>query len=274
MMHAIAPAKLTLYLHVVGKRADGFHLLDSLVVFADFGDALSVEKSDVLSLEISGEWAAGLNANDNLVLRAARAMQSHFKVQQGAAFSLDKRIPVAAGLGGGSSDAATAMRMLNTLWEIHAPLETLAEIAAPLGADMTACIYQKPLRMQGIGEQINLLEMQDAPQGHLLLVNPRAEVLTAAVYQQCSFAQKREPSTLPDWRVAKSDLQAAAISICPHIEEILALLGQQTHCQVARLCGSGATCFGWFETADAALAAKATIAQARPDWWLQEAQLL
>lgn len=269
-----AHAKLTLYLHLLGKRAaDGYHLLDALVVFTDLADTLAVtETSGELNLRIHGEFASDIAAqppSSNLVLRAATLMQAHFNVRSGAALQLTKRIPVAAGLGGGSADAAAALRLLNRLWKINAPLDTLAPLAASLGSDVPACLYSQPLRMQGVGEIINPLAPQHHPNGTLLLINPRKSLLTRDVFAACRPPEPTQipAADLPDWQSARNDLEQAAIEICPDIAEILQWLSAQEGCKAARLCGSGATCFGWFEKATMAQHASERLAAQKPHWW-------
>lgn len=274
-MQALCPAKITLSLHITGRREDGYHLLDALVVFTEFGDLLSVEPADQLQLDITGEFAHGLNASDNLILQAARAMQEAFNVRKGAALALKKRLPVAAGLGGGSSDAAATMRLLNALWELHLPLEALMPIAQQLGADVPPCLLAQPLRMRGIGEQLEPLS--GAPCGHLLLVNPRQPLATPSVFNayQVADAAFSMPQADPlAFQQATNDLEAAACTLCPEIEAVLKCLNAQKNCRLARLCGSGATCFGWFDNAKDAMQAKAAIMHEKPHYWVQQTALL
>lgn len=278
-----AYAKLTLFLHVLGRRAeDGYHLLNALVVFADAYDTLHAEPADELSLKLEGAFASTLHAvppEHNVVLRAARLMQAHYGIKQGAAITLTKQLPVAAGIGGGSADAAAAMRLLNRLWGISAPLGELAPLAASLGADMTACLYSQPLRMQGIGEHIQLLppdEVTALQGGSVLLVNAGVPLLTADVYRAMRAPSPaiEAPQALPNWRAARNDLQPAAAAICAEIAPLLEALAVQQGCEVARLCGSGATCFGWFDSHEAAQAALAELSSRYPAWWIKQASIL
>src|SRR5437764_2550819 len=183
-----APAKVNLYLHVTGRRADGYHLLDSLIAFADVGDRLRAEPAESLSLVIDGPEAGDLAAvgDDNLVLRAARLLADRAGITAGAALHLDKHLPVAAGIGGGSSDAAAALLGLKRMWRISLEDDALCALGASLGADLPACLYRRAVWVGGIGER---LEPAGAlPEAGILLVNPRRTLPTAAV-----FAARRDP---------------------------------------------------------------------------------
>src|SRR5207302_5209491 len=171
-----APAKINLYLHVIGRRADGYHLLDSLIAFADIGDRLTAEPSTTLSLEIGGPEAASLTAagDDNLVLRAARLLADYTGTTLGAALHLEKNLPVAAGIGGGSSDAAAALRALVALWGASIAEEAIYRLGARLGADLAACLSGHAVWVGGIGERIR--PAADLPQAGILLANPRREL--------------------------------------------------------------------------------------------------
>jgi 4-diphosphocytidyl-2-C-methyl-D-erythritol kinase len=267
MFARFAPAKVNLFLHVTGKRADGYHVLDSLAVFPAVGDVVSAQAADELSLKISGRFGAVLRAEpDNLLLRAARALRPG----AGAALSLEKNLPVASGIGGGSADAAAALRLLATLWEIDAPLH---EIALGLGADVPVCVESVSARMGGIGEV--LCPAPRLPGFGMVLVNPGVAVPTPAVFRarQGGFSA---PAELPDgWENAAAmardlarttnDLQAAAIGLEPVIGEVLAVLEGLPGVLLARMSGSGATCLAIFATPAAATAAAEAIG--RPEWW-------
>lgn len=268
-----APAKVNLYLHVTGRRADGYHLLDSLVVFAGAGDVVEAGAADALGLELGGSGAGALEAEaDNLVLRAARALAAEAGFVPRARIRLTKELPVAAGLGGGSADAAATLRALQRLWGVTVVPGRLAQIAAALGADVPACIASAPCRMEGIGE---VLGPAPALPGYgLLLANPRVELATPAVFRARGSAFSAR-ACLPDgWTDAmamardlaalSNDLQAAAESLCPPVRETLAALRALPGCLLARMSGSGATCFALFarpeEATDAALRLPA-------HWW-------
>jgi len=268
-MQEAAPAKINLFLHVTGRRADGYHLLDSLAVFGPAMDSLHAEPAPGLSLALEGPFAEGLGAEpDNLVLRAARALGG-----QGAALRLAKNLPVASGIGGGSADAAAALRLLNRLHGLGLRPEALRALALPLGADVPVCVESRPMRMQGVGEV--MLPAPHLPAGvALLLVNPRIALATPAVFRarQGGFTPPAElPESWPsaaamaaDLARCTNDLEAAAISLCPPIAEVLAAIAAQRGCLLARMSGSGATCFGIF--ADAQAAHRAMVAMPRA-WW-------
>lgn len=264
-----APAKINLFLHVTGRRADGYHLLDSLAVFGPAMDRLYVDPAPALSLALEGPFAEGLSAEpDNLVLRAAQALGG-----QGAALRLEKNLPVASGIGGGSADAAAALRLLNRFHGLGLSTAALRELALPLGADVPVCVESRPMRMQGVGE-VMLPAPRLPPDVALLLVNPRLPLATPAVFRarQPGFSP---PAALPEaWHDAAhmaadlarcgNDLQAAAIGLCPPVAQVLAAIAAQPECLLARMSGSGATCFGIFTTSAAAHRA----AQAMPrSWW-------
>jgi 4-diphosphocytidyl-2-C-methyl-D-erythritol kinase len=263
-----APAKVNLCLHVTGRRADGYHLLDSLVVFAGVGDEVSAAPADGLSLALEGPEAGALAAEpDNLVLRAARALAAGRDL--GAALRLTKRLPVASGIGGGSSDAAAALRVLSRLWGVEADLPALA---LALGADVPVCLAREPAVMRGIGEA--LTPAPRLPRFGLLLANPRLAVETRAVFA-ARGAGFSAPIAYPEaWSDAaamardlaawRNDLEAPAMALCPAIAEVRAAIAAQPGCLLARMSGSGATCFGLFGDAPAAERAAAALPRA---WW-------
>lgn len=270
-----APAKINLCLHVTGQRADGYHLLDSLVVFCGVGDQIEARPSDGLSLTLSGPFAAGLPlGEDNLVLRAARAFGAD------AEFTLEKNLPPASGIGGGSADAAAAIRALQRLTGKPGPEP--AEILA-LGADLPVCLAGRPTRMRGIGEELS--PVPALPEAHLLLVNPRVEVPTPAVFR--SLARRDNPGLpdmLPEWPDCRTfadwlarqrnDLEAPALGIAPMIGTVLGDLRKLPGALLARMSGSGATCFALFESAELAEAGAVTIRAAHPDWWVAPCPVL
>jgi 4-diphosphocytidyl-2-C-methyl-D-erythritol kinase len=271
-----AAAKINLDLWVVGRRADGYHELDSLVVFAPPCDRLRFQADAPLTLAVTGPFAAALAGEpDNLVLRAARRLADRVGRAPEARITLDKRIPVAAGLGGGSADAAASLRGLNRLWRLGLSAADLAPLAAELGADVPVCLASRPARMQGIGETLEPID--GLPDLALLLVNPRRPVATAAVFAGLAGPFGPPPdlgpppgerSLLLAWLRARANhLEAPAGRLLPEIGEVLDALASQPGCALARMSGSGATCFGLFE--DPALApAAATLAKAHPEWWV------
>jgi 4-diphosphocytidyl-2-C-methyl-D-erythritol kinase len=271
-LHAFAAAKVNLYLHVIGRRADSYHLLDSLAVFPPVGDMLHAVLADRLSLTVSGPFGTGLaDEADNLVLRAARLLAGKAGMGRiGARLKLDKHLPVASGIGGGSADAAATLRLLCRLWGI-AP--DLADLALALGADVPVCLASKPARMGGVGEQIG--PAPELPACGIALVNPGVSVATPAVFRARSGAFSA-PATLPaGWSSAAAmardlaglgnDLEQAAMALCPPIAAVLAALRATRGCCLARMSGSGATCFGLYPDADGARAAAQSVA--RPGWW-------
>ena len=277
-----APAKLNLYLHVVGRRPDGYHLLDSLVAFAAAGDELTFAPAPALSLALDGPFGERLGADDdNLVLKAARALAAQSGRQPGAAIRLIKRLPVASGIGGGSADAAATLQGLNRLWNLDLPATALARIGLGLGADVPVCLAGVPSFFGGIGDEI--VPAGPLPRAHVVLVNPGVPLATAAVFraqaQAATDARYSQPArwteAVPDalafaGLLAKrgNDLTAAAIGLLPAIAAVLAALEQQRPCLLARLSGSGATCFGLFAERGEAREAAAAIAAAHPDWWV------
>jgi 4-diphosphocytidyl-2-C-methyl-D-erythritol kinase len=277
-----APAKLNLYLHVVGRRDDGYHRLDSLAAFAAAGDELTFAPASDLSLVIDGPFGPDLVADDsNLVLRAARALAADCGRGPTAAIRLTKRLPVASGIGGGSADAAATLRGLDRLWGTDLPHARLARIALELGADVPVCLAGVPSFFGGIGEEIALAG--PLPPAHLVLVNPRKPLATAAVFRARAASPMGSRYSEPDrWAAVlpdavalagmlakrRNDLTDAAIGLLPEIADVLAILERQPACLIARLSGSGATCFGLFESRGAARESAAAIASARPDWWV------
>ena len=259
-------AKVNLFLHVVGKRADGYHLLDSLAVFACVGDVVRVAPGSGLSLAVVGRFGAGLGGEENLVLRAARALGGG----RGASLTLEKNLPVASGIGGGSADAAAALRGLARLWGVERG--GLGHLAAGLGADVPVCLASVPARMGGVGEVLG--PAPALPAFGMVLVNPGVAVSTPAVFRARDGAFSAE-AVLPDgWigavamadalRALGNDLEAPALVLCPAVGEVLAWLRARPGCLLARMSGSGATCFGFFETPEAA-AGQAALVPA--GWW-------
>lgn len=255
----IAAAKLNLALHVRGKRPDGRHDIETIFAFCTDGDLLSAELADGLSLTVSGPFAGALgDPDDNLVIKAARALQVAAGVESGAAITLDKRLPVASGIGGGSADAAATLRLLTSLWGVD-PAHALA-IAPALGSDVPACLLSLPARGTGAGEELELLDLglSGTP---VLLVNPRVALSTAAIFA-CWDGVDHGP--LDDWRDGRNDLEPAAIATAPQVETVLAWLMIQPGVNVARMSGSGATCFGLFADDDARDAAANNVPR---EWW-------
>ena len=272
----LAPAKINLTLHVTGQRADGYHLLDSLVVFAEVGDLITARRLKGLSLSITGPEAAGLGAGaDNLVLRAARLMGA-----RDLALTLHKALPLSSGIGGGSSDAAACLRLVARHEGTTLPA---MRAALGLGADVPVCLTPRTCRMQGIGEAITPLT--PLPAFWMVLANPRVEVPTPQVFRALEQRENSPmPASLPLWDDAaalfvfladqRNDLQAAACQIAPEIGEVLTALGATPGCALARMSGSGATCFGLYARQDDAERAARELQAAHPEWWVVATGLL
>lgn len=275
-VRAHAPAKINLALHVTGRREDGYHLLESLVVFTKFGDEVEISASEADSFRVDGPFAHAVPAGgDNLVLRARDTLSALAKVPaQSAAIRLTKNLPIASGIGGGSSDAAAAMKALNRLWKSGLTLDQLAEIAAPLGADVPMCVLAKPLIARGIGERIEPIALPEIP---LVLVNPGIPVPTPEVFKALPSATNPPLPALPDQRdlatffawlaTTRNDLQTPAIARAPIIADALSALELQG-AGFARMSGSGATCFGLFQRQADALRAAMAIRAAQPGWFV------
>ncbi len=274
-----APAKINLSLRVIGRRADGYHELQSLVVFAHIGDRVSAEPASDLTLDLRGPFAAALGGDpDNLVLRAARLLRDRTGTSAGARLTLEKNLPVASGIGGGSADAAAALRALVRLWDVDPGAVALGEMAATLGADVPVCLDARPALMWGTGA--NIVRLDALPRFHLVLVNPGVALATAEVFQALAapaLAHTPEAPALPSFATLEellrwlagvaNDLEAPARSRLSEIGVVLAALAASAGCRLARMSGSGATCFGIYADEAAAEAAAAAIARAHPGWW-------
>ncbi|MBW4092227.1 MAG: 4-(cytidine 5'-diphospho)-2-C-methyl-D-erythritol kinase [Proteobacteria bacterium] len=269
-----APAKVNLFLHVLGRRADGYHRLDSLAVFAGAADRLRVMPAATLSLEVGGAFGAALALEpDNLVLRAARALAAAGGIVPTGRLRLDKALPVASGIGGGSADAAAALRLLARWWGLAVGPAELAAIASGLGADVPVCLAGRAARMGGVGEVLG--PAPSLPRCGLVLVNPGVPVATAAVFRARTGAFSAPADLAEGWADAaamaadlahcRNDLEAPARALCPAIDTVLAALASAPGCLLARMSGSGATCFGLFPAP--AVAQTAAAALARPGWW-------
>lgn len=275
-----APAKVNLDLLVTGRRADGYHELDSLVVFTALGDSVSLGWPGDPPLVLRGPRAPGLPVEGNLVARAARAFAA-VTGQPVRPLVLDKQLPVAAGLGGGSADAAAALRLLDRSRPAPLGLWRLAEIGAAIGSDLPACVHARTVRMRGRGERLD--PVVGLPDIWLALVNPGVELATGPVF--AALERPGEPrrqglkavpgfAAFVTWLAAqRNDLEPAAIGLCPPIASVLAALTAQPGCALARMTGSGPTCFGLFGDAASAERAAAAIARAEPGWWVRATPL-
>lgn len=286
-----APAKVNLFLHVLGRRDNGYHDLESLVVFVDVGDTISVTPSDTFELAITGPFADILNtepSDDNLVTRAARLLADHagWPTPRGARIELSKGLPVASGIGGGSADAAAALRVLIGYWGLEIEDAPLYDIGLKLGADVPVCLACEPRLMSGIGE--NLVHVRSLPQTAIVLVNPGIGVSTGAVFRSldipnlpkapCPFTHEGtygDTGTLVETLAAcRNDLEPPARVLAPQIDDVLTAIAQESGCLLPRMSGSGATCFGLFEDRAKADAAAERLRTAHPEWWVKSGSLL
>jgi 4-diphosphocytidyl-2-C-methyl-D-erythritol kinase len=284
-----APAKINLTLRVVGRRADGYHDIESLVVFAGVGDTLTFAPARALALKVDGPTAAASGTiGDNLVFKAARALAERVEGLKLGRFALTKRLPVAAGVGGGSSDAAAALRLLARANRIALDDARLMEAAGVTGADVPVCLDPRPRMMRGIGEILSgPLALPKLP---AVLVNPRVAVPTKDVFMALRDHLKSRKSAMtgvafesrPRWKMSDlvdalagepNDLEAPAVAIAPVIAQVLADLNALKGCRLARMSGSGATCFGLFGSAPAAAAAARALRARHPDWWVRATKL-
>lgn len=276
-----AHAKINLSLRVSGRRSDGYHELRSLVVFAGACDRLTATAANELTLGLTGPFGDLLTGEaDNLVLRAARALREATGVTAGAELTLEKNLPVASGIGGGSADAAAALRALMRLWGVALEEEALAALAASLGADVPVCLGTAPALMTGVGERI--VRLAALPPFWLVLANPGLALPTAHVFRELAappLGGDPEGGALPAFvtlddlaawlRAEENDLEAPATRLAPEIGETLSALAGTVGCRLARMSGSGATCFGVYAREKEARAAQQVLAAAHPDWWIE-----
>lgn len=273
-----APAKINLDLLVIGRRPDGYHELDSLVVFTELADRLTIEPASELTVEAGGPFAAALPpGRGNIVARAATLLAAEAGRSPRVRLRIEKNLPVAAGIGGGSADAAATLRGLVRLWRLGWPDDRLYELALDLGADVPACLAACPLRMRGIGERLD--PVRGLPDLPLLLVNPGVPVPTGEVFRRLGelrdegrpepFPARSSIVRLAVWlQKSRNDLEAPARALAPAIDAVLTALAGLPGCLVARMSGSGATCYGLFADPAGLDAAAARLRQLHPDWWV------
>ena len=280
-----APAKLNLTLRIVGKRADGYHELDSIVAFTELGDVVRATPADDLALMVDGPFASALAnagpAADNLVLKAADLLAQTSGTRRGARLVLTKNLPIASGIGGGSTDAAAALAALAALWNLALDRAALHALALRLGADVPVCLDGQACRMQGIGEI--LTPLASLPPVPLVLVNPGVPLATAAVFRARTGAFSTPlapPSGLADAGAVAAlvarggnDLAAPALGLLPAIATVLDALAARPGCLTAAMSGSGATCFGVFDRAETAALAAGYLKAAHPAWWVAPTRL-
>lgn len=281
----LASAKVNLTLKVLGRRSDGFHELSSIVVFASLGDTLQLEPDDKLSLTVNGQFSANLD-EDNLVLQAARFLSDMCKGVRTGAFTLEKNLPVAAGLGGGSADAAAALRLMARANPELVTGKVMEEATCRLGSDVLACLMSHSAVMQGRGEK--LTPLKKLPALDIVLVNPGIPLAAGEVYaaleapsledefvpddaSQISFASVEE--LLEHISITGNDLQQPAITLAPDIGDVLGALSQTDGCKAAQMSGSGSTCFGVFANAGHAARARDRLRAAYPEWWVVSTRL-
>lgn len=275
-----APAKINLYLHVTGKRPDGYHLLDSLFAFARDGDVITAKQADGLSLEIIG--APDLSAGeDNIVIKAARKLAAALGIEPNAHLVLEKNLPIASGIGGGSTDAAAALKALQILWKKTLPDEKLYALALELGADVPSCLAGKAVQVSGVGEI--LTPAPKIPALPVVLVNPNKPVSTPAVFKtRKPVLSEPMPFTsacadidvfIVELKKRRNDLQDAACALEPAVAEVLQALENQPLCLFSAMSGSGGTCFGLFRTPENAANAAEDIAATHPNWWVKQTAL-
>lgn len=281
-----APAKINLALHVTGQRTDGYHELESLVAFADFGDVVGAQDSKTDDLEMAGPFAADLGAPvDNLIARARDLLRSTIggaaRASPACAISLEKRLPVASGIGGGSADAAAALRALNALWRLQLDAATLQNLSETLGADVPMCVAARAARIAGVGELID--PIRNFPTLPAVLVNPLSEVSTPAVFEGLTSKTNSAMQPLPSERSiaalvdyltrCRNDLEAPAQTIAPTIGRVLSALRNDPNCLLARMSGSGATCFALFATDALAGDAGRKLSGAHRNWWIRSCRI-
>ena len=276
-----APAKVNLYLRILAQRYDEYHLIDSVIAFATEADNLTVTPAKEIALEIDGPFAQTLDdGSENLVLQAANALSETTTASVGGAIRLTKNLPVAAGIGGGSTDAAAALRLLVQFWHLNIENSALEKIARSLGADVPACLRGETLRAEGIGDRLETVPT--LPPTEIVLVNNGQPMDTTSVFSAYS-GPFSEPAPAPlkfddavsvaRWYGALgNDLLESACQIQPSIRDTLAALEAEDGCLLARLSGSGATCFAIFETRNAASVAASHLSEANPDWWVRTSQ--
>lgn len=286
-LHSFAPAKINLTLHVRGRRADGYHELESLVAFATEGDGVSLLPGKKLALTITGPMAYGLKADDdNLIIKAVRALQGRKSGLTVGAFRLEKRLPLASGIGGGSTDAAAALRLVAQINNLPLSDPDLMAAALETGADIPVCLEAQARVMRGIGETLD--PPLSLPKMPAVLVNPGVSVATPAVFKALGLAkgetfsaplrgavpQDQDMGALISWLSAnRNDLEAPAIAVLPKTRSVLNALELTTDCLLARMSGSGATVFGLYPDFDAAENAAAAITAQHPHWWVRAAWL-
>ncbi|MCP5382859.1 MAG: 4-(cytidine 5'-diphospho)-2-C-methyl-D-erythritol kinase [Kordiimonadaceae bacterium] len=282
----LAAAKINLDLRITGRRDDGYHLLDSIVVFADYGDELTVETGRGLTLEISGPFSEGLDSrSENLIIKAARLFFNELAINPNVKFKLIKNLPVSSGIGGGSADAAAAIRLLMDLYKPEISQTRMKELALKIGADVPVCLYSQSAQMCGIGERIKPITIADDI--YILLVNPLKSVSTADVFKAYAnsdqdFESEREIADGPVHiqlmlnilKDSTNSLENAACALESEIGDILKALDKTEGALISRMSGSGATCFSLYRTKEECTAAAIKIREINNCWWVRETKII
>ena len=283
MIRKVASAKLNLFLHITGRRDDGMHLLESIFVRTKKGDIITVKAADALDLTVIGPYGADLSnkscTEDNLVMRAAKMLQKAAKIDKGATIILDKNLPIASGVGGGSADAAATLLALNDLWKLDWSIEKLSGVALALGADVPACLHNTPIFVKGIGEDITPQILQ-CPR-YVLLVNPNVMVPTPSVFKEyaentVAFQKplSQKPLSTSDLANFSNSLEGPAVALAPSISEVLQALKDRDGVCLVRMSGSGATCFALFEDQTMRDRAWGWIEENYKKWWVCKDELI
>ncbi len=281
-----SPAKINLFLHVTGRLRNDYHTLDSLVSFADIGDTITIAPADRFEFHVSGPFAeyfseqekSPYSDSENLVVKAARMAAQATSKPLNVSITLTKNLPLAAGIGGGSANAASTLWGLLEYWGIDKNADYLLPLMTQLGADVPVCFKSSPTIMQGIGDVLK--PAPDMPEIPVLLINPLISCSTKDIFLRRSGGYSRDavlPSSFPSvfdlvetLKLQKNDLYEAALDGIPDIENVIQALSMQDNCLLARMSGSGASCFGIFETIEEAEKAKAAIQDENPDWWIED----
>jgi 4-diphosphocytidyl-2-C-methyl-D-erythritol kinase len=281
-IRVFAAAKINLLLHVGDSRSDGYHELQSIMAFADVGDEVLIAPGEGLTLEIEGPFAEALKGEaDNIVLKAARALATRAGIAANAHITLTKNLPISSGLGGGSTDAAATLRGLCKLWHVTLTEADLQGIAISLGSDVPVCLKGRPCWVEGIGEKLSVIPI--FPALHVVLANPGVPVSTAHAYRTIrarSGIARERPATFRDanaligfLETANNDLEEPAAAIAPVVRDVMEAFDADDATLLARMSGSGATCFGIYDSPQIAREAAARIAAAHPGWWVKAAKL-
>lgn len=279
----LAPAKINLFLHITGKRADGYHLLQTMMVFVDVGDELTITPYDGIFIDVEGTFATEIGTpHDNLVYKAAQMLGDEYRVKPHGNIVLRKNLPIASGIGGGSSDAAATLIGLSKLWGLPDEPARLQKIAQKLGADVPACLMRKPVWAEGVGEKVTTLP--DMPGLCFVLLNPMTPTPTPEVFKhfksrhspaiQFTGRRKSMQEWIADLKLYRNDLTDAAMEVSPLVKTALQSIAETPNCHFARLSGSGATCFGVYDSPEAASAAANKLRQKHPRWWVAQTALL